>query len=81
MTRNFLILWMDKILHHFETMGQPYCLVFTGSSLQGLLGGAGICPSTVFLWRLKQQDNCNSPDFLLRVFGFLLSLEQRSHGN
>ena len=26
------ILWMDKILHHFEAMGSPFLLVFTGKS-------------------------------------------------
>ena len=42
------ILWMDKILHHFETMGNHCLLVFAGElSFQGLLGGAGFCPSTV----------------------------------
>ena len=35
------ILWMDKILHHFETMGSHFSLVFKGeSSFQGFLGGA-----------------------------------------
>ena len=42
------ILWMDKILHHFETKGHPRFLVFTGeSSFKGFLGGAGLRPSTV----------------------------------
>ena len=37
----FVILWMDEILHHFETMGSRCLLVFTGeSSFQGFLGGA-----------------------------------------
>ena len=32
---------MDEILHHFETMGHHYLLVFTGeSSFQGFLGDA-----------------------------------------
>ena len=35
-----IILWMDKILHHIETMGNHFLLVFTGEpSFQGLLGG------------------------------------------
>ena len=43
-----IILWMDEILHHFETMTNDNLLVFTGeSSFQGFLGGAGSCPSTV----------------------------------
>ena len=44
------ILWMDEILHHFETMGNHNLLAFTGeSSFQGFLGGAGFCASTVCL--------------------------------
>ena len=36
-----LLLWMDEILHHLETMGNRCLLVFTGeSSFQGFLGGA-----------------------------------------
>ena len=43
-----MILWMDKNLHHFETMGNHCVLVFTGeSSFQGFLSGAGFCLSTV----------------------------------
>ena len=42
------LLWMDKILHHFETMGNLCLLVFTGEpSFQGFLGGAGFRSSTV----------------------------------
>ena len=42
------ILWMDKILHHFETMRNHCLLVCAGeSSFQGLLGGAGFCLSAV----------------------------------
>ena len=34
------ILWMDEILHHFETMGNHCLLVFTReASFQGVLGG------------------------------------------
>ena len=45
-----VILWMDEILHHFETTGNHCLLVFTGQSFsQGFLGGAGFRPSTV-LW-------------------------------
>ena len=41
------LLWMDEILHHFETMRRHCLLVFTGEpSLQGFLGGAGFRPST-----------------------------------
>ena len=44
------LLWMDEILHHLETMGNHYLLVFTGeSSFQGSFGGAEFRPSTVFL--------------------------------
>ena len=43
------ILWMDEILHQFETNGNHCSLVFTGeSSFQGFLGGAGFRPSTVW---------------------------------
>ena len=36
-----MILWMDKILHQIETMGNQCALVFTGeSSFHGLLGDA-----------------------------------------
>ena len=45
-----MIQWIDKILHHFETMGnQCLFLVLTGgeSSSQGFLGVAGFRPSTV----------------------------------
>ena len=43
-----VILWMDEILHHLETMGNHCLLVFTGdSSFQGFLDGAGFRPSTV----------------------------------
>ena len=45
---------MDEIgSHHFETMGNHCFLVYTWeSSIQGFLGGAGYCPSTVvdFVW-------------------------------
>ena len=42
------ILWMDKILHHFETIRNHYLLVFTGESLfQVFFRGAGFRPSTV----------------------------------
>ena len=42
------ILWIDEIMHHFETMGNHCWLAFTGdSSFQGFLGGAGFPPSTV----------------------------------
>ena len=45
-----LLLWMDEILHHFETMGSHCSLLFTGeSSFQGFLGGAGFRPPTVTL--------------------------------
>ena len=45
-----VILWMDEILHHFETMANHYLLVFIGeSSFQVLFGGAGFRPSTVTL--------------------------------
>ena len=42
-------LLMDKILHHFESRGSQYLLVFaagisTESSFQGFLGGAGFSP-------------------------------------
>ena len=34
-----VLLWMDKILHHFESMGNHYMLVFTGGIiLPGFLG-------------------------------------------
>ena len=42
------LLWMDEILHHFETMGSCCLWAFTGqSSYQGSLGGAGSHPSAV----------------------------------
>ena len=42
------ILCMDKFLHHTETMGNHCLSEFVGElSFQGLLGGAGFCPSTV----------------------------------
>ena len=42
------VLWMDEILHHFETMRSHCLLAFTrGSSFQAFLG-AGFCPSTVW---------------------------------
>ena len=34
------ILWMDEILHHFETVGNHCFLVFTGNSFQGFSGAA-----------------------------------------
>ena len=41
-----LILWMDKILHHFKPMGNHCLLVFPGeSSLHSFLGGAKITTS------------------------------------
>ena len=45
------ILWVDEFRsHHFETMGN-HCLLVTGepNHSHGLLGGAGVCPSTVSL--------------------------------
>ena len=43
-----LILWMDEILHHFETVVNHCLLVFTrNSSFQRFLGGAGFRSSTV----------------------------------
>ena len=51
------ILWMDEILHRYETMGHHCSLVFTGEpSVQGVLGGAGFRPSTVWLW-LKNRNS------------------------
>ena len=45
-----LILWMDEILHHFETTGNHGCLAFTRKlSFQGFLGGAGFRPPTVWV--------------------------------
>ena len=42
------LLWMDKILHHFETKGHHRLLVFAGeSSFKGFSGVAGLHPSTV----------------------------------
>ena len=39
------LLWMDEILHHFETMGNHNLLVFLGeSSIQGFLGGGLVHP-------------------------------------
>ena len=39
---NVDLLWMNKILHHLETMKNHCLLVFTGeSSFQRFLGGAG----------------------------------------
>ena len=38
---------MDEILHHYETIGNHFLLVFTGES-QSFLGGAGFRPSTVW---------------------------------
>ena len=53
-----LLLWMDEILHHFETMGIHCLLVFTGeSSFQ--LGGAGFRPSTV--WSFQGQGTLAQP--------------------
>ena len=44
------ILWMNEILHHFETTGNYCLLVCTWeSSFQGYSGGAGFHPSTVLL--------------------------------
>ena len=41
---------MDKILHHFDTMGNHDLLAFTGeSSNLRVLGGAGFPPSTALL--------------------------------
>ena len=43
-----VILWMDEILDHFETMRNHCLLVFTGeSSFPGFLGGAAFRSSTV----------------------------------
>ena len=40
-------LWMDEILHRFETMGNHSLLVLTGEAcFKGLIGGSGF-PSTV----------------------------------
>ena len=40
------ILWMDALLHHFETMGSQCSLLFTGDcSFQGFLGGAKMISS------------------------------------
>ena len=43
-----IILWMDKILHYFETW-EPICLLVLAeeSSFQRILGGAGFRPSIV----------------------------------
>ena len=39
------VLWMDEILHHFETIRNQGLLAFIGeSSLQGFLSGAGFGP-------------------------------------
>ena len=49
-----LILWMDEILHRFETMGNHCLLAFTRqASLQHFLGGARFSPSTVWPWLSK----------------------------
>ena len=50
-THGFLswcLLWMDKILHYFETW-EPICLLVFAeeSSFRRILGGAGFRPSTV----------------------------------
>ena len=44
-TPNQVVLWMDQILHHFETMGIHCLLMFT--SFPGFFGCAGFRPSTV----------------------------------
>ena len=45
-----LILWMDEILHHLGNHDTPLLVGITGeSTFQGFLGGAGFCPSTVWL--------------------------------
>ena len=45
---NVVLLWMDEILHHFESMRNHCLLVFTGkSTFQGFLGGVGFRLSTV----------------------------------
>ena len=61
---------MDKILHHFESIGNHGLLVFTGeSSLQGFLG-AGFCPSTVrSYWRwLEHGQHGLRPELILVMF-------------
>ena len=59
------MLWMDKILHQFETMKKHCLLAFTGKpSFQGFLGGAGFRPSTVGLLQkdgVKQNPKANQP--------------------
>ena len=43
-----VVLWMDEILHHFETMGNHCSLAFTVElSFQRFSAGAGFRPSTV----------------------------------
>ena len=45
-SRHSGLLWMDELLHHFESVGN-HCLLVAGSSFQGFLGDAGVRPSTV----------------------------------
>ena len=64
-----MVLWMDKILHQIETMGNNCLLVFTGESAsQGFVGGAGFRPSTVPFW-----DKCTT-HFSLLWWGWGCSL-------
>ena len=56
------LLWMDEILHHFETMNHCF-VVFPGEfSFQGLLGGARFRPSTV--WRSVKRKHWAKASFL-----------------
>ena len=54
-----VILWVDEILHYFETVTNHCTLVFTEeASPQGFLGGAGFRPSTVGMAHLASQAHC-----------------------
>ena len=77
--QDHLILWMDEILHHFETMGKPLRLfVFTGESsetrfLRWCLGGFRNHPQ--FLTRCKYAGVSNLGDpGTPKMVGFPVSL-------
>ena len=62
------LLWVDGILHHFETMGRHCLLAFTGeSSFQGFLGGAKWILSTHSISNNFPSGFCAGRPFLRKV--------------
>ena len=57
---NFIpLLWMDEILHHFETMGiPPFLGISRGIIIPGFLGGARFRPSTV-AWQVWENSRAS----------------------